>query len=833
MLDFDALSGGVGGSEDIIDPRQIFTTLVRHSRFKFVSANQGEVLEKWQDKRTRSDNTIKMNTGSGKMLVGLLALRSSLNEKIGPGVYITPDNYLVRQVVQEARDLGIAVTEDVNHAGFLSGEAILVANIDKLVNGKSVFGVGVTGTKIAIGTVVIDDAHACLDAVADQFSIDLTMKHPAYTPLLDLFSEDLMAYSHVGWVELSRGDPQSLMQVPFWAWQAKCDRVIEILDAHRDSEGLRFSWPLLKEVIGLCTCVFGGTGFQAKPRCLPIDQIPAFARAKRRIYMTATLADDGILISHLGADAAAVADPIRVKGPGEIGDRMIIAPQEVNPNATDEEVRDLAVQVATSLNVVVLVPSFSRAAFWEGVANQTLARETIAAGVAELKKKHVGLTVLVNRYDGVDLPDDACRLLIIDGLPETYGLVDRIDAAAMEGTQLQLLRQIQRLEQGMGRGVRSGEDRCAVLLLGARLTQRVNMPEARTMFTAATLAQIEMGKVMTRQIKGKPVMELRPLLDLCMLRNSDQGRSWWSAGRARLAKAAEGASSHIDKSVSLIRSAFNLAVLNQWRAAEAQLQQAVHDEPEPITRGYLKLQLAEYVNRNDPVNAQKILLSGISDNPRILRPIAGISYKKVPTPLRTQAEAVEDFVRGRFIDPNELLLHVKALLADLQWDPERTDRFEAAMQDLGTFLGFGSQRPDNLYRDGGPDNLWAVGALRHYIIECKSGVENLNKLVSKDYCNQLLGSESWFKQRYDASCLPIPILVHPSAKFGPEASPSAEMRVIDIDRLAALKTAVEQFTRAVIAGEARFAPVEKFAQSLQHFGLSEMSFLQRFTTPPQ
>ena len=28
-----------------------------------------------------------------------------------------------------------------------------------------------------------------------------------------------------------------------------------------------------------------------------------------------------------------------------------------------------------------------------------------------------GLTVLINKYDGVDLPDDACRMLVVDGLP--------------------------------------------------------------------------------------------------------------------------------------------------------------------------------------------------------------------------------------------------------------------------------------------------------------------------------------------------------------------------------------------------------------------------------
>lgn len=828
MLDFDALGGTSDGTAGIIEPRQIFTTLERHLRFKFPSANQGEVLDKWFEKRERADNTIKMNTGSGKMLVGLLALQSCLNEKVGPAAYIAPDNYLVSQVLQEAQSLGISATQDANHAGFQSGSAILVANIDKLINGRSVFGVGAAGARIPLGSIVIDDAHACLDAVADQFSIDLPVGHAAYSELWKLFGDDLKKYSYVGWLELDRSDVQSLMAVPFWVWQDNSAKVMEILDANRDTQELKFSWPLLKGVIPLCVCVFGANGLQIKPRCMPISQIPAFARAKRRIYMTATLADDGVLITHLDANPAAIADPIKPKGAGEIGDRMIVAPQEINPEITDEEVRTLAKAISANHNVVVLVPSFARAKFWEDVANQTLSRETIADGVAALKTKHVGLTVLVNRYDGVDLPEAACRLLIVDGIPEVHDLVERLDAMVLDGTELQLLRQIQRIEQGMGRGVRSSEDRCAVLLLGARLTQRVNSPQARRMFTPATLSQIDLGKEVTRQLKGKPIAELRPILELCINKDS----KWWLAGRQRLAKAPEGIASHIDTATPLVRKAFDLATLGQWTAAATALQPAVHAEKSPMVLGYLKQQLAELTNPENPIEAQKLLLSGILDNPRILKPLQGVSYKRIPTSARSQGENAEEFVRTRFIDPNGLILWTKALLADLTWDPDRTDAFEAAMQELGRFIGFGSQRPDKTYKDGGPDNLWAMTATNFSIIECKSGVADMDKAISKDFCNQLLGSESWFKTRYEANVTADLVIVHPSSKFGDAASPSANMRVMDLHSLDRLKKAIDGFAKAMIFGDTTFAPPARIAEALVHFGLDSASIVSRYTVKP-
>jgi replicative superfamily II helicase len=71
------------------DPRKIFTALKRDTaKFKRPSDEQGDVFDAWYGKRGRTDNTLKMNTGSGKTVVGLLCLQSSLNEGVGPAVYV-------------------------------------------------------------------------------------------------------------------------------------------------------------------------------------------------------------------------------------------------------------------------------------------------------------------------------------------------------------------------------------------------------------------------------------------------------------------------------------------------------------------------------------------------------------------------------------------------------------------------------------------------------------------------------------------------------------------------------------------------------------------------
>ena len=823
-FDINKLSGGSPpGGGKIIEPRKIFSTLVRNPRFRRPSDEQGEVLDAWFEKRNRSDNTLKMNTGSGKTLVGLLALQSSLNEGAGPAVYVTPDNYLASQVIQEAKDLGISTTENPLDSAYLSGKAILVINVYKLINGKSVFGVGAEGKKLPIGSLIFDDAHACLSVVNEQFTLKIPNEHPAYSQLLKLFEDDLRTQSETGLLDVKANDPQAIVPVPFWAWKNKQTDAIKILHQHRDDNGFAFVWPLLKEVCPLCLCVFGGRGLEIAPRCLPIDEIASFVSAKRKIYMTATLADDGVLISHFQADPDCVTSPIKPKGAGEIGDRMILAPQEINPSLTFDEVKKLVVDISKTHNVVVIVPSGRRALVWSDVASQTLNAANIESGVSKLKAGQQGITVLVNKYDGVDLPGDACRLLVIDGLPEVFGLIERVEMASLDGTDIQLARQMQKLEQGMGRGVRSGEDHCAVLLLGSRLTQKIHMPSARSKFSPATLAQLDLSREVAEQLQGASSKQLRPVLDYCLTKNPD----WWRKGKERLANAPEGLGGFVDTNVIAIRKAFDAARAQRIDQACKLIQEQIRSAKEKTVRGYLKQQLAEYTHHLDPKEAQEIVLSGYQDNRRILKPLSGITYARLAAPHGSQAAAAAEFMK-RFLDGNDLIIFTNALLDDLDWYEDDAKRFEAAIRELGAFLGFGSQRPE-VDLGKGPDNLWAVGTLNFFVIEAKNGATTAQ--ISKSDWTQLVGSMEWFEASYDSTCKASPVIIHPSAKFDRYSSPSAHIKIIDQPSLTKLKNAIAAYAKAIASAKAMTDP-PKIKEQLEAFKLTASLFLNTFAKGP-
>ncbi|MBC8723224.1 hypothetical protein F6X37_17030 [Paraburkholderia sp. 31.1] len=152
------------------------------------------------------------------------------------------------------------------------------------------------------------------------------------------------------------------------------------------------------------------------------------------------------------------------------------------------------------------------------------------------------------------------------------------------------------------------------------------------------------------------------------------------------------------------------AYSGQAFAAFETVQEAVREEADKIVRGYLMQQMTEYRHQSNAAEAQKILLTANGLNPRVPRTLAGISSARLSTPAKEQAEAAEAFMRERFLEPNGFVLWVHSMIADLIWDKERTEQFESAMQDLGSMLGFGSQRPDKQYKDGGPDNLWALAS---------------------------------------------------------------------------------------------------------------------------
>ena len=148
LVDFKKLLGEKPKISET-NPLEIFERLEREGGKGFLRPQQERVLTRWNEKFVdRKDTIVKLHTGQGKTLVGLLMLQSNLNAGYGPVVYLCTDKYLVKQTIEEAKSFGIRIVEfsegGATPLAFSNSEAILVTTCHKLFNGKPVVKRGMT-----------------------------------------------------------------------------------------------------------------------------------------------------------------------------------------------------------------------------------------------------------------------------------------------------------------------------------------------------------------------------------------------------------------------------------------------------------------------------------------------------------------------------------------------------------------------------------------------------------------------------------------------------------------------------------------------------------------
>ncbi|MFG2667563.1 DEAD/DEAH box helicase [Streptomyces sp. NPDC048387] len=829
VIDFSAFNSGAAPAP--VDPRLLFDSLPRAERYEFLRDPQGQVLQAWFERRDERDLVIKLNTGGGKTLVGLLICQSSLNEGKGPALYLAPDPYLAEQATEQARELGLEVTNDPRSHRFTGGEAICVLSLNRFVNGKSVFGLLGDASRpiVDVGTIVVDDAHAALATVREKFTMVVSKEDhkEAFDGLLTLFEQDLRQQSHSRYLDLTTGVPSAVAQVPFWAWSNREARVTEILQGLRGDEELQWSWPLVRDVLPVCRAVFTHDRLEIQPPHPPIGKIATFTRARRRVHLTATLADDSVLVTDFAADPQSMASPITPVSAGYLGDRLILAPRDISPSVTDEAVREMAARLAQRVNVVVLVPSHRQARTWDAHSAVTASTsEQIGAAVRRLRAGHVGLVVLVNKYDGIDLPRTACEVLVMDGLPEAYGGLTRREQVLLGESEGMVNRQLQRLEQGMGRGVRSVNDHCVVLLLGDRLSQLIATPQYRERFGPATRAQIDLSRKVAQALArqgGDPLPKIEGVADQVL--NRDPG--WIATARTNLTEATYQASA-LSPAATHSRAAFDQAALRQFAEAAAHMGKAVAEATDPLERGYLQEQLAAYQHFTNEPRAQQTLVQARANNPSLLLPIDGVRATKL-TSKAPQATQAARYLETTYGDRNRLLLGIDAMLGDLVYDPNRVPAFEVALERLGRHLGFEAQRPDKSTGNG-PDVLWATGNLHYLVLEAKSGATS--DKIWRSNVEQLAHSMNWFQETYDTTCSATPVLLHRSNALERNAVAPAGTRIITETTMATLGQAVRKAMIALADADAWREPGAIETQFQAH-RLLAAGIAERFSVKPR
>lgn len=813
-IDFSKLSAALN-QKNIIEPREIFLSLTNKSpKYNgYLRDVQTEVLELWYQNRNKKDNIIKMNTGSGKTVVGLLLLKSCINENKGKCVYVVPDNYLVEQVIKEANDLGINVTKDIDNINFISGKAILVINIHKLINGKSVFGIN---GKIDIDSILIDDVHSCLEIAETKSMISINREKytKLYQDILDMFYDSLKQQNESNLINIKDGDyASSPMLVPFWDFNNKITELLNKFKDYKQEDIFKFNAPMIIDMLELCDCCISYDCIEISMRNLPIYKISSFENANRRIFMSATLEDDSILIRDFDIDSN-INNVICPKNATDIGDRLIITPQAINPNITDEEIKYQLKELSKHYRIVVIVPSCRRAIYWNDVADRIFNNDNINS----INNYNLGLDILINRYDGIDLKDDKCRVIVIDGLPNASTNYDQIKESMLSSSDDILREKVQKIEQGMGRGVRSNEDFCGIIIMGSKMPKILYDKQTRKYFSVATLKQIELSEMIVERMERKDIKEFFEVLQLCLNRNEE----WTRISRSVVSELKYKNKLNIPNREVKFRRACNELLAKNYNSAIKILEEYINEEKNEVLKGYAQMILAKYINLINPNRAQEVLLSAKKLNKNIIAPINGIRYQKTDM-YNEQAKELQNFIKNNNIKPNEYLIMIHDILSNLNFESSHNE-FEESIRLLGKYIGLFSERPEKEYNNGGPDNLWGMGDNLYYVIECKN--ESNSTEISKRDCGQLHNSKSWFYKEYGSKFKCIPIIIHRNNKFEKSASPEEDFRILDKDNLDLLKENVQKFAIALYSD---ISNIDNLDILLKNYNLTKDNFINYYT----
>ncbi len=200
-----------------LHPVEIYETLDRTSDKGPLRPAQLAILNEWYDvRRGQRDVVLKLHTGQGKTVVGLLLLQSKLNETRGPVAYLCPNNYLINQTCIQAEQFGVSfctAEERTLPFDFLNGSKVLITSVQKLFNGRTKFGLG--SQSIELSTILMDDAQACIDVIRDNVSIRIPYEEAAYIAIRNLFSSSLQDQGMGTFAEIGAQNPDVLLSVPY------------------------------------------------------------------------------------------------------------------------------------------------------------------------------------------------------------------------------------------------------------------------------------------------------------------------------------------------------------------------------------------------------------------------------------------------------------------------------------------------------------------------------------------------------------------------------------------------------------------------------------------
>jgi len=469
---------------------------------------QQDALRTYVKVADKRDIAFELPTGSGKTMIGLLIAEWQRRRNGSRIAFLTLTNQLAAQVIEEAKRLNLPVADlrgnrdrrsTAEEGRFLDGTAIAVSTYSNLFNVKPVIN--------QCDTIVLDDAHGGGEYAASMWTVRVKQAEfgAIFQQLLDtltpLMTEaqnaevfDLGAWSRIAIVDLG-------------ILPAAKEHIVQILDRLPEDTNPRFAWFLTRPHLHACHIFVSKDAIAIRPYISPTYDHDPFCSVKHRIYLSASLGDVEDLrrtyaIEQIEAIRAAQEQDGRryVFAPGlALGEEEIL-----------EALRIIWVQLRPQ-RVVAIAPSFSALAKLQAELESAMGSRLNVLGARDIEESlspftdaKTALLALANRYDGLDLPDDDCRMLVLGESPRaTNELETNLSNVWKLGPALRW-REATRLVQGMGRCTRSATDFSIIILLGESLVNAATNASLLRLLPISLQKEIEWGRVQVKELGNEP-----------------------------------------------------------------------------------------------------------------------------------------------------------------------------------------------------------------------------------------------------------------------------------------------------------------------------------------
>lgn len=708
--------------------------------------HQGDVVRAWHaDHADDPDIALELPTGTGKTLPGLLIAEWMRRDCGGRVAYACPTIQLAGQVAKTAEAEGVSAVVLVGRSrdwpaedeiAYGNGNAVAITTYSTVFN---------SNPRLEPPQLLIfDDAHAGEQFVGEQYAVYVRRsRDPAAYEVVLAALAPLISGLLLQRLQDPSPDPGAHHQVRLLQ-PALVPGAVEALDKAlaRLDKPHRYQFAMIRSSLRAC-CVYLSYGaIQIRPMVPPTFGNNVFASAKQRLYLSATLGSGGELERSFGRSAITRL-PLPGAAQPRSGRRLFVFPDVAAGDDADGLVRGLVAETSKAIvltqDTTANAEAAARAIAPAGVA--VFGKDDIAAGLGPFAAARRGVLGLANRYDGLDLPGEACRMVVLDGLPNANSLQEkflgeRADAGAALAERLRT-----RVVQGAGRCTRQPNDFAVVVVRGTDLTRYLSRPEVRAALEPELQAEVEFGWDNSRGASHAEILDnVRVFLE--------HGKAWRDGGEQELVTFRDDArqvpppgSAALQAAAAWEVDAWALACQEDWAGASGLLQQAARDVGKggDATRGYRALLLylagvwlshgatsqAERGRARDLVRqAHDAAVRGVW-----LREMTPLP-QQAPEPLPDADRIAVNAVAARLSAGVNAERHAKARTAMLDGlAQDQAGPYEQALAHLGGLLGADASKPPGA---GRCDSAWLWGTAMWLSLEAKSEEKDGRTLPLKD-----------------------------------------------------------------------------------------------------